>query len=342
MIGLNLASVYCDPSAWYSDRIRITSGHILQIPPTAVIIHASTTGSNNTLRLKGVTYTVYLFLRLVLYANLLAVLHGCATPPAQRFTELALHYGLQTERVAGLKFSHQVFFANLDKLTATRRLHVYLGGDGTPWRGPNRPSIDPTPRRALLLEMMTSDAQARIYLGRPCYHGMARPPCNWIHWTMGRYSQQVVQSMVAALQTYIKRHAIETIVLIGYSGGGTLAMLMAPHITQTTQVVTLAANLDVQAWTHHHNTTSLVDWADRTTTQLDEWVSLNPATQAPLASRILQYHYFGELDKQVPPHLIIPSLARQPNAQWRIIEGFDHRCCWVHYWPNILRQTAIQ
>ena len=63
--------------------------------------------------------------------------------------------------------------------------------------------------------------------------------------------------MVAALRSFLSVHPYPHVVLIGYSGGGTLAWLMASRIPETTRVVTIAANLDIDEWTRIHGDSPL-------------------------------------------------------------------------------------
>ena len=81
-----------------------------------------------------------------------------------------------------------------------------------------------------------------------------------------------MSSMASALRRYLSRGDIDRLVWLGYSGGGTLAMLLAPRFDQTTDVVTVAANLDIDAWTDRHGYSRLSG-------------SLNPARQ-PRAARV--------------------------------------------------------
>ncbi len=113
------------------------------------------------------------------------------------------------------------------------------------------------------------------------------------------------------------------VTLIGFSGGGTLAMLLAPGLPRVTRVITVAANLDTAAWTAHHGYPPLT-------------ASLNPATRPPLGPRIAQTHYLGERDSSVPPSLLAALRTRTADADWRVVPGFDHQCCWVERWPVLL------
>lgn len=97
---------------------------------------------------------------------------------------------------------------------------------------------------------------------------------------------------------------------------------MAQQMPEVTQLVTIAANLDVDAWTRHHHYSPLRK-------------SLNPAALS-IKQPKLQYHFFGSNDRVVPPELAQNWLQTQ-GFPLIIIEGFDHRCCWQQKWPELLQ-----
>jgi hypothetical protein len=203
-------------------------------------------------------------------------------------------------------------------------VHVYLDGDGLPWITRTQIARDPTPRTPLALRLMAADPSPSLYIGRPCYHGLATSPgCSPWLWTHGRYSEEVVKSMAAALRHTLGTDSDREVTLIGYSGGGVLAMLIAARMEQVVAVVTIAANLDIATWADHHGYSRLLG-------------SLNPATQPPLPARIRQIHLAGERDIRVPPYLSKPAVSHQPNAQFLVVPNFDHSCCWERVWPAIL------
>src|SRR5690606_13173615 len=114
------------------------------------------------------------------------------------------------------------------------------------------------------------------------------------------------------------------------SGGGTLATLLAAHLPAIA-VVSIAANLDVAAWTRLHGYLPLDG-------------SLDPARQPPLQG-VAQVILTGGRDTQVPASSVAEYLRRNPQAAVRAHAGFDHRCCWVEQWQQILplalRQAAV-
>lgn len=205
-------------------------------------------------------------------------------------------------------------------------LHVYLGGDGTPWFNGRYITDDPTPLNPVMLRLMKLDNANTVYLGRPCYHQHRMPKnCRKALWTTERYSQQVIQSMITALKRYQHENKITNIKLFGFSGGGTIAMLMAPHLKNVSTVITLGANLDTNAWTKHH-------------TYLPLTGSLNPATQVPLATHIQQIHIAAALDKKVPYYIIKSVTQKQINAKFILLKNADHNCCWGTIWPSLINK----
>jgi hypothetical protein len=233
----------------------------------------------------------------------------------------ASQYGFQTIYVQGSNFKHTVY---KNKQTPQGLLHVYLGGDGSPWFEGRYITRDPTPLKSVMLDLMKLDKTASIYLGRPCYHQSKMPAnCDNSLWTNKRYSHIVVDSMVMALKRYSKQHNIRKISLFGFSGGGTLAMLIAPFISEIDTVITLAGNLDTDAWIAYH------DYAPLTG-------SLNPSTKSPLPTHIKQLHLLAKRDKNMPAEIIKSAVKRQNNAQILILDYADHHCCWVKNWKKIL------
>ena len=225
---------------------------------------------------------------------------------------------MREEIVTGTVFQHVVF---LQMREASRTLHVYLDGDGTPWRR-GEPAPDPTPRNPLVLDLMALDRAPSVYLGRPCYHGLAAsPPCTSALWTGRRYSAAVVSSMETVLRDVARAGGFERLVWFGYSGGGVLALLLAPRFPETTDVRTIAANLDIDMWTDLHGHERLDG-------------SLNPAGLPPLPAAIRQRHYVGARDRLVPPQ--VTARAPIPRDSIVVVPDYDHVCCWRALWREVL------
>jgi pimeloyl-ACP methyl ester carboxylesterase len=228
---------------------------------------------------------------------------------------------MRAEIVPGTAFQHVVFTRTNPP---SRTLHVYLDGDGTPWRAWG-PASDPTPRNPLVLRLMALDPAPSLYLGRPCYLGLSEtPPCSSALWTAARYSEAVVASMAAALRHFLAGTDFDRLVWFGYSGGGTLATLLAPRFERTTDLVTVAANLDIDAWADLHGYSRLAG-------------SLNPARQPPLPARIRQRHYVGGKDQVVPEAIIVRGPIDPDTVI--VIPAYGHACCWESMWPTVLAEV---
>jgi hypothetical protein len=143
--------------------------------------------------LEAATYNRSVMARppMALLAIVLLTATVACSAPANEFARRAHALGLTTEIVRGAPFDHVVFRRPGPRGPS---LHIYLDGDGTPWFG-GVPTRDPTPRVPLVLALMARDPNAALYLGRPCYHGLAAAPgCSDRLWTSERYSEAVVAS----------------------------------------------------------------------------------------------------------------------------------------------------
>lgn len=238
-----------------------------------------------------------------------------------RAIHLAGRHGLVSAVIDGTQYRHQIFY---QLGTDRNSLFVFIDGDGSPWSHAGaEPARDPTPHRAIALELATNTPHSVLYLGRPCYFTVhSDSACTARIWTSDRYSKSVVESLAAVVNRFAAEYRYSHTVLIGYSGGGTLAALMAQYIASVS-VVTIAANLDVAAWASFHNYLPLTG-------------SLNPAMQAPLSDSIRQLHLVGGRDMNVPEAINRRYFdTLRPEQIWRFA-NFDHVCCWVEQWSSIL------
>lgn len=249
-----------------------------------------------------------------LLLGLTLMLAGCS-----HWQAVAERDGLQQRIVQGDAFRHRLLWnaaaqqALITPSASPRIWHVYLEGDGRAVTASGQPSADPTPHSPLLLPALAVDQAPALYLGRPCYFATGDPRCQPAHWTLERYSAAVVDSLRAAATGFIP--AQDRIILIGHSGGATLAMLLAPRLPQSCAVITLAGNLDVQAWVSANAFTPLPD-------------SLDPAREPPLPAIIHQWHFAGANDTVILPRWIQAVSARQPNAHFIALADTDHIKPW--------------
>jgi pimeloyl-ACP methyl ester carboxylesterase len=233
----------------------------------------------------------------------------------------------------GTEFQHHAFAA----VRGTPGLLVLLiDGDGSPWIRGWWPwsgwhiAADPTPRAPLALELAARTPASVLYLGRPCYLEVRRPPeCSEPLWASERYSHEVVASMSAAAATYIAEHHFEQVLIVGFSGGGTLATLMAKNLPHVSGLVVIAGNLDPDAWTQLHGYLPLQG-------------SLNPSLEPPLPADLKQWYLVAGRDKNVPAAATARYFERIPQDRVWSYPRFDHNCCWVEAWPSIFGTISTQ
>lgn len=250
---------------------------------------------------------------------------GCATP-TDRVDAFAAGHGWTREIREGSGFRHVVISNGVRG--DFDRLHVYIEGDGSPYLDRWTVSPDPTPRRPVMLDLMALDAAPSVYVGRPCYLGLARdPPCVPADWTVERYGERVVASLTRIIERLRVERGAVALELYGHSGGGTLAVLVAHRLPEVVRVVTLAGNLDIEAWTSYHRYTPLSG-------------SLNPVRVGRLPATIRQQHLAGSADRSVPEWLIRQSAPRLGNGTVEVLRSVSHTTGWREHWRAVLGQPA--
>jgi pimeloyl-ACP methyl ester carboxylesterase len=176
---------------------------------------------------------------------------------------------------------------------------------------------------------MTTDPAPAVYIGRPCYFGLATSAnCEPAQWTSERYSAAAVASMREVIEGYLQRLAPSEVVLIGYSGGGALAALLAAELGPRVALVTVAGNLDTTLWTTLRGFLPLTG-------------SLNPKDRAERLGANPQVHLVGGQDAIVPlavTRSFTGQLGLEPEPL-REYPAFDHRCCWLQIWPDVLAEA---
>src|SRR5690606_10704099 len=184
--------------------------------------------------------------RLFLGCLLLWLATGCAPLSSPSLEEIARQAGLRPVQLAG----GDHLLHSYHRHGAGRHALVFIEGDGRPWRAGGRVvSPDPTPAWPQALIWMSQTQGPALYLGRPCYGVPAAPDCDPMLWTYGRYSTAVVDSMALGLSDWLDEHPdVESITLVGYSGGGVLALLLGERNLPVTQVITLSSPLDTDIW----------------------------------------------------------------------------------------------
>lgn len=203
------------------------------------------------------------------------------------------------------------------------RLHVYIEGDGYAWKNTHTPSGDPTPHNDVTLRLAAADptACAVLYLARPCqYTRDLSPACATKYWTNARFAPEVISVTNAAIDRAKAQTGAQHVVLVGFSGGGAVAVLAAALRDDVAFLGTVAGNLDHAAWTRLHRLTPLA-------------ASLNPRDAAPRVRLLPQRHLSSPGDRIMPPGISAGfcEAVGQPNACVQA-PGVPHGGPWEEAW----------
>jgi len=213
--------------------------------------------------------------------------------------------------------------------TGSPTLTIYIEGDGLAWVTGSTPSDNPTPRTPLALELALKHKQSpAAYLARPCQYvqGNDQQNCEQRYWTNARFAPEVIIASNQAITELKRQFNADKLVLVGYSGGGAVAALVTAKRDDVIQLITVAGNLDHQAWTKLHDMQPL----SGSLNAADSWLKL---------LNIPQLHLVGGSDDIVPLAVAESYRSRFPDDNRPgviVINGFDHHCCWVQQWPALI------
>jgi len=205
---------------------------------------------------------------------------------------------------------------------------VYIEGDGLGYISKSQPSNDPTPVDPVMLRLAVVDPRPGVaYLARPCQYtgGENARNCQTDLWTLGRFSEEAVAATSLAIDQLKAQSGAARVALIGYSGGGVIALLVAARRQDVDWIITVASPLDIDAFTAYHKVATMQG-------------SLNPVSYARTLSRIPQIHYAGQDDKVVPATVMRSYLAALPHiecAKLRVEKDVDHHQGWLSVWSRL-------
>ena len=253
---------------------------------------------------------------------------GCTSPD---------RFGGSRQRVADWSnergFSSQIIRSgSFDLLALVRNaginpiLTVYVEGDGAPWLSAYHPPHDPTPVKPTALALAAADpAPAVVYLGRPCQYldasGLANCSPRW--WTTHRFAPEVVAAYDQALDVLKARTGARSLKLIGYSGGGVVAALLAMRRQDVSLLITLASPLAVGEWARLKGISPLDG-------------SLDPALEP---GSLPHAEYWIGTEDEIVPVSVVESFAQRKGGSVRRAKGYGHECCWVRDWPQLIKES---
>lgn len=254
-------------------------------------------------------------------------LSACAGTPTPQERDLSAQAlasarGWQSEVIEGALFDLVAYVPKA--ITPEASLTIYIEGDGHAWQSSRQPSADPTPINAVALRLALAHPSGQAaYLARPCQYVSAHAkPCAPRYWTSARFAPEVIAASSHALDVLKTRFGATRLTLVAYSGGAAVAVLLAEQRKDIERVVTVAGNIDHQAWTTFHHVSPLSE-------------SLDPMQNRAALGSMAQWHFVGSQDAVVPAHLTKMFTLGMPKAQTITIKGYDHACCWAENWPQL-------
>lgn len=198
-------------------------------------------------------------------------------------------------------------------------LRVYIEGDGRAWITSHTISNDPTPIKSMAPGLAVNDPHPAAYLARPCQYVLG-VNCSQRLWTTGRFGKDVVQAESEVLDALKSRYGVQEFELVGYSGGGAVALLLAATRSDVKQVQTIAGNIDPTAWTTLKHLAPLSN-------------SLNPADFADQLAKVPQRHFIGMNDTVVPPEVSKAYMLKvQPTCGETVFVSADHHAGYEEAW----------
>jgi pimeloyl-ACP methyl ester carboxylesterase len=262
------------------------------------------------------------------------LISACSTIPAvseriDTAKQLAAQAGFQQSVPSNAQFEIVAFAKPSRQVNPV--LVIYIEGDGRAWKTASLPSDNPTPTNPIALRLAIQDPRPAVaYLARPCqFVALPSRGCSEKLWTSARFSPAVIETMNEAIEKLKQQYGASQLVLIGYSGGGAVATLVAAKRTDIKTIITVAGNLDTDAWVRLYGLEPLSE-------------SINPASVAQSIRNIPQTHYVGGKDDVIPRAIsqsFIQKMGRPNQAKVIELPNYGHVCCWTERWTELLRDA---
>jgi pimeloyl-ACP methyl ester carboxylesterase len=207
---------------------------------------------------------------------------------------------------------------------------VYIEGDGHAFTATGQPTTDPTPRDPVGLRLAMLDPSPNVlYLARPCQFVRNDMMCRPAYWTERRFSEEVVDSLNRALDAWqLGSFRSGRVHLVGYSGGGALAALIAARRDDVASLRTVAGNLDPSLAAYFKKVPPLAG-------------SLDPRTVAPRLAALPQVHWIGGKDNVIPAAIarsFLKALGSDSCAALYPVPEASHATGWYEAWAEQARR----
>lgn len=210
----------------------------------------------------------------------------------------------------------------------SEKIRIYIEGDGRAWEAVGRLSDDPTPSNPVALQLAAADPSDNVaYIARPGqFPDTDTPGCDPTYWSQRRFAPEVVGSLDKIVDILKKGSSAKHVELVGYSGGGALAVLVAAQRNDIITLRTVAGNLDPKALCDYHKVSRLDG-------------SMDPLDVAQKVARIPQRHFVGEKDRVIPRSIaeaFIKKEGSRTDSRITVVKRATHAAGWRERWPELL------
>ncbi|MGD9592730.1 MAG: hypothetical protein AB7V32_09440 [Candidatus Berkiella sp.] len=271
-------------------------------------------------------------MRLILYISILCLVGCSAAPKTYPAKTQSVITSAQKDGFTLKRYPTQTFLISTFENTpqAVPTLHIYIEGDGHSWKTRYQLSDNPTPHQPLALKLAMQDRHdGVIYIARPCQYTPLQldKHCNPKYWSSHRYATEVIDSINETLDQIKASKKNTNFMLIGFSGGASVAALVAAQRKDVVGLISVAGDLNHELLNKHHKTSPLTG-------------SLNPSQFAHKLKDLPQHHYSGDKDTIVPPWLA-QHYAKELNnprcVKVSTLKGVSHHKGWEQQWSKIVQ-----
>ena len=250
---------------------------------------------------------------------ILVFLTSCSLPNGNQRLEIIKAYN-------GNEFTEKIYrtpyfeIYSLNKIKNLEKVIVYIEGDGVSWIDRNTISSDPTPIDPLAFSLAKIDQNDNvIYLARPCQYIQASNCNNKDIWTVSQYSEAVLSSYKAIIDSLSQFKEIH---IVGYSGGAGIAMYLgSSNNEKINSIRTVAGNINHNEFTRLRNFTAPKKSVDFFLVEKN-------------IRNISQVHYFGKKDRVIPKDLHENYYIRNKDSPCIKIKEVNasHNEGWTEFW----------
>jgi len=258
-------------------------------------------------------------LKSFIYLLFIFIFLGCGKYDIQNRIDLANNIALKNNFISkDINTDDFTIKTYIKNLNSSKNLKLYIEGDGFSWIDKHTISPNPTPINPVSLNFAIKDTASNVvYMARPCQYNFTNN-CKSKYWTDSRFSNIIIKNINQAIDVLKKHMQIDTIELIGFSGGGAIVTLISSRRDDIVKITTIAGNLNHKLLHQFHHLNYMED-------------SLNPINIASNISYIPQIHYIAEFDKIIPKSIVtsfIKASSQYNNIKIHTIKNATHSYGW--------------